>query len=64
MNGWGYFTNIISFKAGNGSCICFWHDVWCRAATLKFAFPELYLIARDKEALVSDYLDGMGPVIH
>jgi hypothetical protein len=37
--------------------------MWCEAATFKSSFLELYLIAREKEALVSDYLDSLGTSI-
>lgn len=63
-NGWGSFSNLVSFKVVDGSCIYFWHDVWCGVATLKSYFPELYSIARDKEAFVLGYLDSLGTSIH
>jgi hypothetical protein len=40
-----YFSNLVSLKVGNGSLICFWHDVWCGEVTLMSSLP--YLIARD-----------------
>jgi hypothetical protein len=57
-NGWGNFSNFVSFKDGDGSYISFWHDIWCIEAALKSAFPLLYSIARSKESLVSNYLDS------
>jgi hypothetical protein len=63
-NGWGNFSNRVSFKAGEGLCIRFWHYVWCRAIVLKSSFLELYLIACDREALVSDYLDSFSAFTH
>jgi hypothetical protein len=62
-NGWGNFFNLISFKVGDESRIRFWHDVRYEEAALKSSFLELYLIARDKEALVSDYLDSSNSYI-
>jgi hypothetical protein len=41
-NCWGSFSNIISFKVGDESRICFWHDVWCGDVALKYSFPKLY----------------------
>jgi hypothetical protein len=40
----------------NGSRIRFWNDVWCGEMPLKEAFPVLYDIARDKDALVATHL--------
>lgn len=48
----------------HGSCIRFWLHVLCGEAALKASFPDLYLIAQDKEALVSDYLDSSTISVH
>jgi hypothetical protein len=63
-NGWGTFSNFLSYKVGDGSLISFWHDVWCGIEPLKLSFPELYSIARNKEASVSNYLDLSSSYIH
>jgi hypothetical protein len=42
----------------------FWQDVECGKVTLKSLFPELHSIARDKEALVSDYMNSSGAYVH
>jgi hypothetical protein len=63
-NDWEYFSNFVSFKVGDGLHIRFWYDVWCGEAAIKFSFPELYSIARDKEASVSDLLDSSYTYIH
>jgi hypothetical protein len=63
-NGLRNLSNYISFKVGDGSHICFWLDVWCGDVALKFSFPELYLIACGKEALVYDYLDSSNTYIN
>jgi hypothetical protein len=52
--GWGVFSSYLSFDVGDGSLISFWHDVWCGTQSLKDAFPELFRIARCKEARVLD----------
>ena len=41
---------------GDGSKTRFWTDIWCRMCSLKDGFPELYRIARNKEAFVLDHL--------
>jgi hypothetical protein len=41
---------------GNGYRIRFWDDVWCGEMSLKEAFPVLYGIARDKDALIAAHL--------
>jgi hypothetical protein len=35
----------------NGSKTKFWDDVWCGSCSLKHAFPDLYRIARHKDAV-------------
>jgi len=62
-NGWGSFSNFVSYKVGADSRICFWHDVWCGEGALKYSFSEFYSIARN-EALVSNYLDLSSSPIH
>jgi hypothetical protein len=56
-NGWGSFSNLVSYKVGEGSHIRFWHDVWCGEGALKYSFSEIYTIAHNKETLVSNYWD-------
>uniref|UniRef100_A0A2N9G3B1 Reverse transcriptase zinc-binding domain-containing protein n=1 Tax=Fagus sylvatica TaxID=28930 RepID=A0A2N9G3B1_FAGSY len=46
----------VRFDAGNGVSIRFWHDVWCGEAALKESFPDLFRLARNKEALVAQYM--------
>ena len=41
---------------GDGSKTKFWDDVWCGYCSLKHAFPDLYHIARHKDAVVGDVL--------
>jgi hypothetical protein len=53
-NNWGSFSNLVSYKVGDGSRIRFGHDAWCGETALKFSFSKFYSIARNKEAFVSD----------
>ena len=41
---------------GDGSKTRFWTDSWCGTGSLKDGFPELFRIARNKEALVRDHI--------
>jgi hypothetical protein len=54
INAWGSFSNFLSYKVGDGSHISFWHDIWCGKEPLKHSFPELYSIARNNEASMSN----------
>jgi exonuclease III len=54
--GWGIFTRHVHFEVGDGSKTKFWDDVWCGSCSLKHAFPDLYSIARNKDAAVGDLL--------
>jgi hypothetical protein len=63
-NGWGSFSNLLSYEVGDSSLISFWHDVWCEIEPLKLSFPELNSISRNKEASVSNYLDLSSSFIH
>ena len=41
---------------GDGTCVKFWVDVWCRDRPLKEVFPDLYNISRTRDASVSEVL--------
>jgi hypothetical protein len=58
--GLSLFCSRTRFILGHGSRIRFWHDVWCGEMTLKEAFPILYGIAHDKDALVTAHLVSKG----
>jgi hypothetical protein len=62
--GWEYFSKYITFEVGDGSQISFWHDTWCGDQPLKESYPELYRIARNKEAWVSDNMQILNEAIH
>jgi hypothetical protein len=53
---WGEFTQFVRFKAGDGSKIKFWQDVWCGDQSLKSVFPELFSITHWKKASIVDLL--------
>ena len=48
----------------DGFHIRFWDDVWCVGEPLKEVFPELYHIARVKDAAVADYIHFYGESEH
>jgi hypothetical protein len=62
--GWECFSKFIKFEVGDGSQISFWHDTWCGAQPLKESYPELYRIARNKEAWMSDYMQILNGEVH
>jgi hypothetical protein len=57
-NGWGASRTWSPNRVWDGSRLRFWHDVWCEKANMKSLFPKLVSLAREKDALVSDYLDS------
>ncbi len=40
----------LKFEVGDGAQIKFWFDIWCGEEPLKDTFPELFRLARYKEA--------------
>uniref|UniRef100_A0A1U7V1A2 Uncharacterized protein LOC104212559 n=1 Tax=Nicotiana sylvestris TaxID=4096 RepID=A0A1U7V1A2_NICSY len=57
-NLWGAFSNNIHFQIGDGATTKFWTEKWIGDSTLKEAFPNLFLIARNTESLVSHNREG------
>jgi hypothetical protein len=55
-HGWDDFFRLVKFDVGNGSRIKFWHDVWCGEVALHELYPDLFRLARNKEALVAHYM--------
>jgi hypothetical protein len=52
------------FLEGEGTFVKLWHDIWCRACSLKEAFPELYHLACSKESSVAENLQFSNGNIH
>uniref|UniRef100_A0A2N9I916 Reverse transcriptase domain-containing protein n=1 Tax=Fagus sylvatica TaxID=28930 RepID=A0A2N9I916_FAGSY len=63
-NGWDKFSRLLTFEVGDGTRIRFWDDVWCNGEPLKVVFPELYRIARVKDAVVADHMQFRGVSVH
>jgi hypothetical protein len=61
---WGHFSQLISFKVGDGSSLKFWLDSWCGEISLRDQFPELHRIASHPDALVQDLLTFDGTNFH
>ena len=53
----GQLSVIIRYDVSDGSKICFWHDLWNGENTLNERYPNLFLIARDREAIVANYIE-------
>jgi hypothetical protein len=62
--GWDLFSQQVKYEVGDGTCIRFWKDLWCGEYTLQEAFPDLFRIARDKDALVSAHFQVRDGQIH
>jgi hypothetical protein len=63
-SGWNKFSQMLKYEVGDGTRIRFWDDVWCIDSPLKSAYPELYRIARAKDAVVADNFQCRGDSIH
>lgn len=61
---WGQFSRFINFEVCSGTNIWFWWDWWCGDGAFKYAFPDQYRIAQNKEAVVVDYLLWNAKNIH
>ena len=47
---WRNFFKYVRLEAGNCTRICFWHDCWNGNSSFKERYPELSMIARDRDA--------------
>uniref|UniRef100_A0A2N9G1C3 Reverse transcriptase domain-containing protein n=1 Tax=Fagus sylvatica TaxID=28930 RepID=A0A2N9G1C3_FAGSY len=62
--GWNLLSQHVKYEVGDGTHIRFWKDLWCGESTLQEVFPDLYRIARDKDALISAHLQVHNDQIH
>ncbi|KAK9274394.1 hypothetical protein L1049_019208 [Liquidambar formosana] len=51
------FVKRVRFRIGDGRRVKFWLDCWCGNSPLAIIFPQLFLIARNEEVWVADYVD-------
>jgi hypothetical protein len=56
QSSWSQFAEHVSFSIGAGNSVSFWLDQWCEEGVLKGLFPDIFRIAQDKRAKVSNYL--------
>ena len=62
--GWDVFSSFASVKVGVGPCTRFWHNMWCGDRPMKEYFLELFCLARNRDALVSDLRTVSNEVVH
>ena len=58
------FKTLVRFQVGNGSRVLFWKDVWYGESALKSQYPNLYRMARFKEATMDQMFSRNGEHIH
>jgi hypothetical protein len=58
--GWETFSRFIKYEVGDKGRTRFWHDLWCGDTVLKEVFPDLFGIARVKDAPVADNMEILG----
>jgi hypothetical protein len=61
---WGCFVPFISYRVGAGDKVQFWHAIWCSDLPLKVLFPELFSIAREKDASVAALMSFSNGTLH
>ena len=64
QKGWETFSNHLYMQVGNGVQIRFWHDRWCGAKPIRLTFPELFSIARDKDASIANLMSFEFGMMH
>ena len=62
--GWPSFSKYLFFLVGDGTQVRFWHDRWCGDTPLKEAYPELFSIALERNALVADLMSHANGMIN
>ena len=62
--GWLSFSKYLFFLVGDGTQVRFWHDRWCGDTPLKEAYPELFSIALERNALVADLMSHANGMIN
>jgi len=59
-----HFKSLVIFECENGSRVLFWHDVWCKERPLKDHFPNLFILARFKDAIMQQVVSCNGDQNH
>ena len=54
------FKSLVNFEVKNGFRVLFWHDVWCGDQPLKDQFPDLFRMARFKDATMQQVVSWHG----
>jgi hypothetical protein len=55
---------LFTLEVGDGANVNFWFAIWCGDHSLKEAFPEFFLLARNKNTLAADHLQIQNASIH
>jgi hypothetical protein len=56
MRGWEGFSKYVRYEVGDGSTMCYLHDLWCLEQPLNLSYLELLNIGRCKDAWVVDHM--------